>query len=68
MLFRAWNDAPQTETGKKALNDAKAILNQLRPDITVEGKEVFVQLNEEMKNCGPASSEQCQKVNNAFGF
>ena len=67
-LFRAWNDAPQTDPGKKALNDARTILKQLRPDITAEGNEVFVQLNEEIKNCGSAGSEQCQKVSNAFGF
>lgn len=64
-LFNAWNAAPDSEGGKKALADAKAILAKLRPNNQLDGKAVFDALDEEIQKADP-DSEQLTKVNSAF--
>jgi HEAT repeat protein len=64
-LFNAWNAAPDSEQGKKALADAKAILGKLRPNNQLDGRAVFEALDEEIQQAEPGS-EQLTKINAAF--
>ena len=64
-LFNAWDAAPESEQGKKALADAKAILGKLRPNNQLDGKAVFEALDEEIRQAEPGS-EQLTKINTAF--
>jgi hypothetical protein len=64
-LFQAWKKAPDSDSGKKALADAKAILKKLQPDNTSDGEAVFVALDQEIQRSSPGS-EQFKKVREAF--
>ncbi len=64
-LFNAWDAAPDSEVGKKALADAKAILEKLRPNTHLDGRAVFEALDEEIQQAEPGS-EQLTKVKAAF--
>lgn len=64
-LFNAWDAAPDSEVGKKALADAKAILGTLRPNHQMDGKAVFDALDEEIQQAEPGSA-QLAKVEAAF--
>lgn len=64
-LFNAWDAAPDSEVGKKALADAKAILGNLRPNSQLDGKAVFDALDEEIRQAEPGSP-QLTKIDAAF--
>jgi hypothetical protein len=64
-LFNAWDAAPDSEKGKKALADARAILKKLRPDNQLDGRAVFDALDEEIGQAAPGSA-QLAKVRAAF--
>jgi hypothetical protein len=65
--FNAWNAAPNSAEGKKALADAKAILKKLRPNNQLDGRAVFEALDEEIRQATPGSA-QLTKVNEAFSM
>jgi hypothetical protein len=65
VLFNAWDAAPDSEKGKKALADAKAILKKLRPNNQLDGRAVFEALDEEIQQAEPGST-QLAKVSAAF--
>jgi len=64
-LYQAWKKAPDSDSGKKSLADAKAILKKLQPDNTSDGEAVFVALDQEIQRSSPGS-EQFKKVREAF--
>jgi len=64
-LFKAWNEAPTSETGEKALANAKVILGQLRPYNLLDGGAVFEALDKEIQQAEPGS-RQMTKVAATF--
>ena len=60
-LYNAWKSAPESEPGKKALADAKAILKTLQPNTTADDQAVFEALDGEIQRADPGS-EQLKKV------
>jgi predicted Zn-ribbon and HTH transcriptional regulator len=65
VLFNAWDAAPDSEKGKAALADAKAILGKLRPNNQLDGKAVFEALDEEIQQAEPGSA-QLTKIRAVF--